>query len=145
MCDVGDRHVVESMRASGYNLGGEQSGHVVFLDHTTTGDGLITALQLLSVMVSEQKPASLLKKVMVAYPQSLLSVKIRDKKPFSEMNNVQVAIQMAETDLGHKGRVNVRYSGTEKVARVMVEGQDEKQIKKHADDIAAAIKEQIGE
>lgn len=133
---VGDRYVVEAMRKGGYNLGGEQSGHVVFLDYMTTGDGLIAALRVLAIMVAEQKPLSELAHVMTRTPQVLINTKVARKVPLDELPLVQKMIASVESDLGDEGRVLVRYSGTEKKARVMIEGPDEAVIRERAQDIA---------
>jgi phosphoglucosamine mutase len=141
---VGDRYVVEEMRANGYNFGGEQSGHLVFLDHMTTGDGVLGALQVLAVMLESQKPLSELRRVMTRYPQVLVSLKVREKKPLGDLPSVSAAIAKVEKLLGDDGRVLVRYSGTEPKARVMVEGPDEATIKGYANEIAAALEEACG-
>ncbi len=137
---VGDRYVVEAMRAGGYNLGGEQSGHIVFLDHNTTGDGLITALQMLAIMQRSSRPLSLLAREFVRYPQVLVNVAVSERRPFEELPAVQTAVREAEKELGGQGRVVLRYSGTEALARVMVEGQDETQVQILAGAIADSIR-----
>lgn len=121
---VGDRYVVEAMRERGCNLGGEQSGHVVSLDHSTTGDGLVSALMLLAVMVREQKPLADLAKVMISYPQVSRSFAVAKKIPLEELPKTAAVIAGVEGRLGGEGRVLVRYSGTEAKLRVMVEGSD---------------------
>ncbi|MFO0578111.1 MAG: phosphoglucosamine mutase [Polyangia bacterium] len=136
---VGDRYVVEAMRAHGYNLGGEQSGHLVFLDHMTTGDGIIAALQVLAIMKEEQQTLSELAKVMQPYPQVLVNVKVKQRHPLGDLHDVQRAIADIEQKLGQEGRVLVRYSGTEPKARVMIEGPDEPLIHGFAQQIAAEI------
>ena len=136
---VGDRYVVEEMRRSGYNFGGEQSGHLVFLDHATTGDGIVAALRTLAVMVREGKPLSELGKVMERTPQVLVNLVVERKIPLDELPDVQRAIADVEAQLGDDGRVLVRYSGTESKARVMIEGMDEARIKHWADEIAGAL------
>jgi phosphoglucosamine mutase len=136
---VGDRYVVEEMRKNGYNLGGEQSGHLVFLDHATTGDGIVAALRVLAVMVREQKPLSELVKVMTRTPQVLVNIKVEKKLPIDELPEVKRLIGAIEKELGDDGRVLVRYSGTEAKARVMIEGVDEAAIQKHATAIAEAL------
>ncbi len=141
---VGDRYVVESMRANGYNFGGEQSGHLVFLDHMTTGDGVLGALQVLAVMLEAQQPLSQLRRVMTRYPQVLVNLKVKEKKPLGELGDVSALIAKVEKVLGSDGRVLVRYSGTEAKARVMVEGPDEDVIKGYADEIARAIERACG-
>ncbi|HII15820.1 MAG TPA: phosphoglucosamine mutase [Nanoarchaeota archaeon] len=139
---VGDRYVIDEMRKEGYNFGGEQSGHIIFMEHTTTGDGIICGLQLLKAVVSEQKPISELAKGMQKYPQILINVPVKDKKDFSEMENVSVLIKQAEKELEGKGRVLVRYSGTENLARVMIEAKTKETAEMHAKKIANALKEE---
>ncbi|HTJ46907.1 MAG TPA: phosphoglucosamine mutase [Kofleriaceae bacterium] len=136
---VGDRYVVEEMRKHGYNLGGEQSGHLIFLDHMTTGDGIIAALRVLAVMVREGRPLSELACVMKRTPQVLVNVKVDKKVPLDELADVRRMIQGVERDLGDDGRVLVRYSGTEAKARVMIEGPDEARIQEMAQGIADAL------
>jgi len=136
---VGDRYVVEEMRRNGYNLGGEQSGHLVFLDHATTGDGIIAALRVLAVMQREGRPLSELARVMTRTPQVLVNVKVGRKRPLEELADVQGLIRRVERDLGDDGRVLVRYSGTEPKARVMIEGPDQTRIQQQAEEIAAAL------
>jgi phosphoglucosamine mutase len=136
---VGDRYVVEEMRRSGYNFGGEQSGHLVFLDHATTGDGIVAALRVLAVMVREGRPLSELSKVMERTPQVLVNLAVERKVPLDQLPDVQRLIADVERQLGDDGRVLVRYSGTESKARVMIEGLDESRIKTWADEIAEAV------
>ncbi len=136
---VGDRYVVEEMRRNGYNFGGEQSGHLVFLDSNTTGDGVCAGLHALAIMVREQKPLSELVNLVEAAPQVLVNVRVAQKKPLEHLDDVRELIRSVETDLGDRGRVLVRYSGTEPKARVMVEGPDPDRIQGQADEIAAAI------
>ena len=142
---VGDRHVVEEMVRGGYNLGGEQSGHVVFLDHNTTGDGLVTALAVLALMVERGRPLSELRHVMQRLPQVLLNVTVAAKPDLDGVPAVAAAIRRAEEALGERGRVLVRYSGTEPLLRVMVEGEREAEIRQLAEAIAAAARAGIGE
>jgi phosphoglucosamine mutase len=136
---VGDRYVVEEMRQHGYNLGGEQSGHLIFLDHMTTGDGVIAALQMLAILLEEGKPLSELGRVMERVPQVLLSVKVKERRPLEELPAVQALVSEVEQRLGRDGRVLVRYSGTEHKARVMIEGPDESLIARYAQDVAAEL------
>lgn len=137
---VGDRYVVEAMRKNGYNFGGEQSGHLVFLDHVSTGDGIVAALQILSIMIQEGKPLSeLADSVMDRVPQSLLSFKVSQKRPLHTLPDVQKLIERVEKELGDAGRVLVRYSGTEAKARVLVEGPNQETIEHYASDIADAL------
>src|SRR6187551_1631902 len=140
---VGDRYVVEAMRDNGFMLGGEQSGHIIFLDHATTGDGVIAALRVLAVMVQEGKPLSELARTMTRYPQVLLNFAVARKRPFEEMPSVQKLIARVENELGSDGRVVVRYSGTESKARVMIEGTDESGIRAYAAQIADTLKQAL--
>jgi len=142
---VGDRYVVEAMRERGLRFGGEQSGHLVFLDHATTGDGVLAALRVLAVMVAEERPLSeLAARAMVRYPQVLLNFPVREKRPLDQLPDVGRAITQVEAVLGAEGRVLVRYSGTESKARVMIEGADETKIRAHADEIASVMKRALG-
>ena len=140
---VGDRYVVEAMREKGLSLGGEQSGHIIFLDHATTGDGMVAALRVLAVMVAEGKPLSELATAMTRYPQVLLNFPVAKKRPFEEMPAVQKVIASVEKRLGSEGRVVVRYSGTESKARVMIEGTDEAGIKAQANEIAQTLQREL--
>lgn len=141
---VGDRYIVETMRNEGFNLGGEQSGHVVFLEHNTTGDGIIAALKVLSIMQKTGKPLSELKKQISLYPQVLENVTVRTKKDFNEVPAILDVIKKVEKALGNKGRVLVRYSGTEPLARVMVEGENDQQIRQYAQEICHTLRAQLG-
>ncbi|HTT70545.1 MAG TPA: phosphoglucosamine mutase [Anaeromyxobacteraceae bacterium] len=141
---VGDRYVVEEMRRSGYNFGGEQSGHLIFLDHVTTGDGVCAALNVLEVMLREQKPLSQLARCFEPVPQVLLNVHVKEKRPLGELPALQRAIATAERALGAEGRVFVRYSGTENKARILVEGPDAKVIAARAEEIATEIRQALG-
>jgi phosphoglucosamine mutase len=126
---VGDRYVVDAMRKGGYNLGGEQSGHLIFLDHSSTGDGLIGALQVLALMIRTGKPLSeLAREAMERVPQVLESVTLSARKPLEDMAALQSLVERVKTSLGREGRVLVRWSGTEPKLRVMVEGPDEGRI-----------------
>ncbi len=136
---VGDRYVVEEMRKHGYNLGGEQSGHLVFLDHATTGDGIVAALRVLAIMVREQRALSELAQVMTRTPQVLINTSVERKVPLEQLPDVQRIIADVERQLGEDGRVLVRYSGTESKARVMIEGMDELRIQGWAEEIAGAL------
>ncbi|OEU50701.1 MAG: phosphoglucosamine mutase [Desulfuromonadales bacterium C00003096] len=140
---VGDRYVVEEMRRSGYNVGGEQSGHMVFLDHNTTGDGMISALQVLAIMQRTGKPLSELASIMTALPQVLVNVRVDKKRPVTEVPEVAKSIAAAEEKLAETGRVLIRYSGTEPLMRIMLEGQDEIQIAGLAQDIATAVEKNM--
>ena len=136
---VGDRYVVAEMREHGYNFGGEQSGHLVFLDHMTTGDGTVAALRVLAIMVGEGRKLSELAGVMTRTPQVLVNVRVAAKRPLSELPAVQKLIATVEDELGDEGRVLVRYSGTETKARVMIEGPDEAAIRARAEQIGAEL------
>lgn len=141
---VGDRYVVEAMRRSGYNFGGEQSGHLLFLDRSTTGDGCVAALAVLEVMVRAGKPMSELATCFEKVPQVLLNLPVSKKPPLNELHASTAEIRKVEAELGKEGRVLVRYSGTENKARVMVEGPDPDKTQQYAEDIAAALKAEIG-
>ena len=141
---VGDRYVLEEMLRHGYNLGGEQSGHIVFLDHNTTGDGVVTALQVLSLMVKRQERLSQLRQCMTVCPQLLVNVQVTEMPDLGSIPAIQAVISDAEAQLNGSGRVLVRYSGTESVARVMVEGTDAEQVKFLARSIAEAIEKELG-
>jgi phosphoglucosamine mutase len=141
---VGDRYVVEAMLRGGYNLGGEQSGHLIFLDHNTTGDGCLTCLQLLAIMVGSGKRLGELKKVMTRLPQVLLNVKVKEKKDFSRLPRVKDKIAAVAKKLGQRGRLLVRYSGTEPLARIMLEGENDGQIRQMAEEIAEEIRRELG-
>ncbi|MBW7454688.1 phosphoglucosamine mutase, partial [Paenibacillus sepulcri] len=140
---VGDRYVMEEMRRGGYNLGGEQSGHVIFLDHSTTGDGMLTALHLMETIVQTGRKLSDLKGIMRKYPQVLVNVQAADKSRLKGSLAVREAIRKVETELGDNGRVLVRPSGTESLVRVMVEGPDKKQVEAYANDIAEVIRREL--
>jgi len=141
---VGDRYVVEEMRKRNLNLGGEQSGHLVFLDHNTTGDGILSALMVLSVMLRESRSLSDLAGIMETYPQVLLNVKVKSKPRLGELQDLPRAIRAAEQRLAGKGRVLVRYSGTEPKLRIMIEGEDEAVITGLADELAETARREIG-
>ena len=140
---VGDRHVVEAMRSGGYNVGGEQSGHVVLLDHATTGDGLIAALQVLASCVRAQKPASEICHLFEPAPQVLINVRYEGASPL-ELESVQKAQKDAETRLGNQGRLVLRKSGTEPLIRVMTQGDDDHLVTSVAEDLAEAIRQAAG-
>jgi phosphoglucosamine mutase len=140
---VGDRYVLEEMLRSGANLGGEQSGHVIFLDDATTGDGLLTALKIAS-MVALLGPLDRLIKGFTVYPQTILNVKVRAKPPLESLAEVSQALQEAEQALGDSGRVVVRYSGTEPKARVMVEAERAEDVQRWAERLANVLKSTLG-
>jgi len=136
---VGDKYVVEGMQQTGARLGGEQSGHIVFLNHHTTGDGLLTAVQLLNVIAARQLPLATLAQILHKFPQILLNIKIRERRDPLDLPQVRQVVAEVEHSLGHEGRVVVRLSGTESVARVMVEGPEENLIASLARRIGQAI------
>jgi phosphoglucosamine mutase len=141
---VGDRYVVEEMRKNGYTFGGEQSGHLVFLDHATTGDGTVAALHLLSVMQQKEQPLSELASCMEVFPQALVNLVVKSKPELGSLPTVMRAIRDVEKKLGKEGRVLVRYSGTEPKVRVLVEGPDKKSIEAHAKAIGEELTKAIG-
>ena len=138
---VGDRYVLENMRENGYNIGGEQSGHVIFLDDNTTGDGLLSALHLLQVMVETKKPLSELASIMEVLPQALINAKVPNhkKESYMEYPRIAKAIEELEAKFAGEGRVLIRPSGTEPLVRVMIEGKDQKVIEKEARKLADLI------
>jgi phosphoglucosamine mutase len=140
---VGDPYVIEEMIKKDYNFGGEQSGHIIILDHTTTPDATITALHLLRIMKERGKRLSELASIYEALPQVLINEPVRERRDLDSMPTVVEAIKDAEESLGNKGRVLVRYSGTENKIRVMVEGQSKEEIKRHAENIMKTIKMEI--
>ena len=141
---VGDKYVLEQMLRSGVNLGGEQSGHVIFSDLATTGDGLLTALQILRIMAETGQPLEELLRGLTVFPQTLRNVRVREKTPLESMPQVMEQIRASEKSLGNSGRLLVRYSGTELLARVMVEAESAEQVDRHATAIARAIEQSIG-
>lgn len=141
---VGDRYLLERMQAEGYNFGGEQSGHFIFLDHNTTGDGLISTLQVLSLMKRTKQPLSELAKAMSAVPQVLLNVKVARKPDLTSIPDVAKAIRDGEQSLNGCGRVLVRYSGTEPLLRIMVEGEQATVIQGVAERLAAVVRTHLG-
>lgn len=141
---VGDRYVIETMMREGLNVGGEQSGHMIFRDYATTGDGIVSALQILRIMIETGKPLSELKKVLRKYPQAQRNLKVREKPALETLGGVQKLLREAEQNLNGRGRILLRYSGTEPKIRLLVEGRDESTINSHADRIATAIQECIG-
>lgn len=141
---VGDRYVVEEMVRGSYNLGGEQSGHAVFLDYNTTCDGILTALQVLAIMKRKEKPLDELAKVMQPLPQVLYNVEVREKRELSEIPVIDRRIREVEKGLEGTGRLLIRYSGTEPLLRIMVEGEDEKRLHEIAQDLVELIKRHLG-
>ncbi len=141
---VGDRYVVETMVAGDYSLGGEQSGHVVFLEHNTTGDGLITALTILEIMVRTGRPLSELAAMLRRVPQHLINVPVRSRPDLETIPEVAAAVTTVRGELRDRGRVLLRYSGTEPLARIMVEGEDAARVRTGAEQIAEAIRRALG-
>lgn len=141
---VGDRYVIEEMLRKGLNMGGEQSGHLIFRDYATTGDGIVSALQILRIMIESGKPLSELKRCLVKYPQVQKNLEVRAKPPIESLHDVQNLMLDAQKTLNAKGRILLRYSGTEPKVRLLIEGPDEKQISKIAERIADALHSAIG-
>lgn len=142
---VGDKNVIDEMLKNGYNLGGEQSGHLIFRDYSSTGDGLVAALQILRIMKSKQCLLSHLSRAWTRYPQLVTNIKVREKKPFEELKNVLQLVSDAENELKTDGgRVLLRYSGTEPKARLLIEGRDSETLQRWSAKIAEAIKSQVG-
>jgi phosphoglucosamine mutase len=141
---VGDRYVVEEMLRGGYAVGGEQSGHIVFLDHGTTGDGLVTALAVLALVQESRKPLSELRRAMKKFPQKLVNLPVRERRDLATMPAVQAVISRVTGELGGRGRVLVRYSGTEPLIRVMVEGENPPQVESYVEEIMATLRDQLG-
>jgi phosphoglucosamine mutase len=133
------------MLREGYNVGGEQSGHMIFRDFATTGDGIVSALQILRVMTDSGKPLSELKRVLKKFPQAQRNLRVREKPPLESLPTVQKLIADAESSLDGKGRVLLRYSGTEPKIRLLIEGREQDIIDIHADRIALALQDAIGE
>ncbi|MFL6584755.1 MAG: phosphoglucosamine mutase [Chthoniobacterales bacterium] len=141
---VGDRYVIEEMVQRNLNLGGEQSGHMIFRDFTTTGDGIISALQILRIMKSSGKPLSELKRCLKKYPQAQRNLRVKEKRPIEQLPDVQQLVAETEKELSGKGRVLLRYSGTEPKIRLLIEGRELAQIDRQANRIADAIQSAIG-
>jgi len=141
---VGDRYVLEDMQRLGGVLGGEDSGHMIFLDHHTTGDGILTALQLLSAMIRSGKPLSELAAQMDVFPQKLINIDVKSKPDLATVPRVAEVIRQVESELSDNGRVLVRYSGTQNMSRVMVEGPSVEETDNYCTRIAEVIKEMIG-
>lgn len=141
---VGDRYVVEAMHAGGYTLGGEQSGHIVFLDHATTGDGILTAVQLAAIVAETNTPLSAHRMLVRKVPQVLVNVVVEDKQAWKEDDAVQQAIDTVVGALGNRGRILVRESGTEPIVRVMIEGEDALEIESYAHKVAETIQGHVG-
>lgn len=140
---VGDRYVLEAMREGGFGLGGEQSGHIIFLDHATTGDGCLTGVKLAAILAGEGRPLSELAARVVKFPQLLVNVEAHARERLARSDAVQVAVARAEERLGGRGRVLVRPSGTEPLVRIMVEGEDADQVRLLAEDLAGVIRQEL--
>jgi phosphoglucosamine mutase len=142
---VGDKNVIDEMLRSGFNFGGEQSGHLIFRDFASTGDGLVAALQILRIMKAKQAPLSQLAKCWTRFPQLVTNVKVREKKPFDQLDGVNQLVAAAEKELAAQGgRLLLRYSGTEPKVRLLVEGRDAATLKSWSEKICGAIQKQIG-
>jgi phosphoglucosamine mutase len=141
---VGDRYVVEEMVRGNYNLGGEQSGHTIFLDYNTTCDGILTALQVLAILKQKERPLDELAKVMESFPQVLYNVEVKEKKDLSGIPEIEKKVEKIEKTLGHSGRILMRYSGTEPLLRIMVEGEDEAKLHQFAQDLVKLVKKYLG-
>ena len=141
---VGDKYVLEQMQATGASLGGEQSGHILFAGKSTTGDGLLTALLVLDILHRTGRSLAELTADLKTFPQVIVNVKVREKRPLEGIPAVASAISAAEEELAGSGRVVIRYSGTEALARVMIEAEDEGRMRHHAEAIAGAIRAELG-
>ncbi len=141
---VGDRHVIQAMREHNLNVGGEQSGHLIFHDFSTTGDGIVAAVQILEIMAAEEKPLSELRRCLTKYPQAQRNLAVSFKPPVEELEAAGKLIAATEAKLGSEGRVLLRYSGTEPKIRLLIEGRDSGFIERRADEVAEAILAQIG-
>jgi phosphoglucosamine mutase len=141
---VGDRYVLEEMLRIGANLGGEQSGHLLFLDHTTTGDGIVSALQLIGVMQETKQSLGQLSRCMTKFPQVLLNVAVTSKPPVDQIPDLVDRAKALEQEMAGAGRVLLRYSGTESLLRVMIEGEDQARIEAMAKELAGIVRQAIG-
>ena len=141
---VGDKYVVEEMRKDGYNFGGEQSGHIVFLDYNTTGDGLLTGLQLVNIMKVTGRTLSDLASDMTIYPQQLVNIPVTDKHAVTENAKIAEVIEEVEKEMAGNGRVLVRPSGTESLVRVMVEAPTEEECVRQVERIVKVVEEEMG-
>jgi phosphoglucosamine mutase len=140
---VGDRHVLQEMLARGACIGGEDSGHMIFLDHQTTGDGIMTALKVIGAMRKTGQPLSELSKIMKVFPQCLINVEVKHKPAIEMVPEIVAAVDQAEEALRDDGRVLVRYSGTQPMCRVMVEGPSHEETEKHCREIAAVVRKTL--
>jgi len=144
VAQVGDRYVIEKMKEKNAVLGGEASGHLIFHEHHTTGDGIISALQLLSAMQTLRKPLSELASVMQMTPQKMINIDVREKPPLESLPDLTKAVKEAEAELADQGRVLIRYSGTQKMCRVMVEGPTEEMTNRLTETLAGIVRKHIG-
>jgi len=142
--DVGDKYVLDELLRLKASVGGEQSGHIILPELSLAGDGMITALSLLRALRESGKSLGQMTTGFQTYPQILLNVRVREKRPFADLGRVQAAVGEVEKELASKGRLLLRYSGTEPLARVMIEGENQHQIESYAEKIAAAIRQEIG-
>ena len=140
---VGDRYVMETMRKEGAMFGGEQSGHLIFHNYSTTGDGLLAALQILRIMREKDKPLSALAGLLTPFPQALINVKVEKKIPFEKRPEIGKIVKKIEKELGEKGRVLLRYSGTESLCRIMVEGENANKVKAYANNLAEVVSKEL--
>ena len=143
-CPVGDRYVMEEIVRRGLSLGGEQSGHVIFADHLLTGDGITTTLSVLRIMAETNRDLADLASDLTAYPQVLVNIPVRQKEDLRSVPEVAAALATVEKRLAGQGRLVVRYSGTEPLLRVMIEGQDQPTIDRWAEEIAEKVREHLG-
>jgi phosphoglucosamine mutase len=143
--DVGDKKVVECMLSHDYNFGGEQSGHIVYLDNNPTGDGILTSLMILKMLAESSQKLNKLSDLYHRYPQVLVNIRVKEKKDFSKIRGLNKKIEEFNTELGDEGRIFLRYSGTEPLARIMIEAKDKKIIEGMADQLARIIEFDIGE
>jgi phosphoglucosamine mutase len=141
---VGDKYVLQMMQEHQASLGGEQSGHILFPAKSTTGDGLLTALLVLDLVQRAGRPLHALVEDLKVFPQVIVNVRVREKRPLEQIPAVMATIRNAESALDGNGRVVVRYSGTEALARVMIEAESEQEMRLHADQIAGAIRDELG-
>jgi phosphoglucosamine mutase len=142
---VGDKNVIDAMLRGGFNFGGEQSGHLIFRDFATTGDGLVAALQVLRILKSRGAPLSQLARCWTRFPQRVTNVRVREKKPFEQLDGLDRLVRAAEKELSAQGgRLLLRFSGTEPKARLLVEGRDAKTLESWSQKICRVIQQQIG-
>jgi phosphoglucosamine mutase len=142
---VGDKNVIDEMLRHGYNLGGEQSGHMIFRDYSTTGDGLVSALQILRIMKEKQSPLSKVAKCWTRFPQLITNIRVREKRAFETLDALPGMLKEAETELSNQGgRILLRYSGTEPKARLLLEGRDQATLDKWSKKISESIQRQVG-